>query len=163
MQHMQRLIFAALALLVWGCAQAEDGDTPLARAWSNGSVIVVTVDATPREADETYADFAYYLNDFAASAGDGWAFFDHASDAGSNDSVLELEVAIKPYSVVVFQRGSPRAYLHQGPVLEPQIYQFLQHRFEDRAMPEYLQQFSPTPVNVSEVPDTGRFRVGSSQ
>ncbi|MFC4259070.1 hypothetical protein ACFOZ5_08525 [Marinobacter lacisalsi] len=163
MQNMQRLIVAALVLLAWGCAQAKDGETSLAKAWSNGSVIVMTLDATPREADETYGDFAYYLNEFAASVEGNWAFFHHVSGAGGTDSALDVQMAIKPYSVVVFQRGNPLAYVHQGPILEPQVYQFIQHRFEDRAMPEYLQQFSPIPVNISEVPGTGRFRVSISR
>lgn len=162
MHKIQRLIVASFVLLACGCVQKNNNQTALVRAWSNDSVIVVTVDATPREADETYGDFAYYLNEFAASADSDWAFFNHSSDSASTELPLDIELPIKPYSVIFFQRGRPQAYVHQGPILEPQVYEFIQRKFEDRSMPEYLPQFSPMLVEVSKVPDTGRFRVRSS-
>lgn len=152
MQKMQFLFVTSFVLLVWGCAQAKDDRTALARAWSDDSVIVVTVDATPREADETYGDFAYYLNEFAASADSDWAFFNHSSDSASTELALDIELPTKPYSLIFFQRGKPQAYVHQGPILEPQVYEFIQRKFEDRSMPEYLHQFSPVRRALARCP-----------
>ncbi|MCG8517331.1 MAG: hypothetical protein MI794_05015 [Pseudomonadales bacterium] len=160
MAPLRSLITLGLALLTSACAQADTAHTPLAEAWSAGKAIVVTIDATPSDTDETYGDFAYYLNDFATNAGDDWAFFELDSQQTNPDIPIELNVTAPPYSVLFMKAGAPQGYLYPGPILEPQVYDFVQRQFEGKEVPEYLYQFAPDEVQVEMDEESGLFGVG---
>lgn len=150
MISLRSLCLLSLALLPSIAAQAETTN-PLFAAWSAGKALVIAIDAAPLDADETYSDFAYYLNDFAASASDHWAFFRIDSQANSAQRPIQLDVAAPPYSVLFLKRGEPQGYLYYGPILEPQVYDFVRHRFEGLDVPDHLHPFSPDAVLVERV------------
>lgn len=147
MMLLRSLCLLSLALLPSVAAQAETTN-PLFAAWSAGKALVIAIDAAPRDADETYSDFAYYLNDFAASTSDHWAFFQIDSQTSSP---IQLNVTAPPYSVLFLKRGEPQGYLYSGPILEPQVYDFVRHRFEGLDVPDHLHPFSPDSVLVERV------------
>lgn len=179
MARLRHLLVITLICLIWGCAQAGDGkgradhgesqrlaQHPLVDAWESGAAVVVAIHVVPDESDETYGDFAYYLNQFQsdvqASTEPRWTFYSHPPlKAGDSPLPLDIRVTVQPYSVLfiykgVTAHGHGEGYLYQGPVLEPQVYQFIEHRFSGRSMPLDLQQFSPKPVAVKHDPGTGK-------
>ncbi|AMX02400.1 hypothetical protein [Microbulbifer thermotolerans] len=148
MKMLHSSIILSLALLVTACASADTASRSMAEAWASGKAIVVTLNSSLNKTDETYGDFSYYLNDFAVSAGDNWAFFVLNSLADSSELPIELNVIATPCSVLFVKRGEPQGYIHLGPILEPQVYDFVQRKFEGRDISDYLYQFSPLEVQV---------------
>lgn len=159
MALLRSLIALGLSILITACAQAATATHPLEKAWSDGKAIVVTIDASPNNTDETYGDYAYYLNDFAASTGDHWAFFVQDSQAANPELPIQFNVATTPYSTLFLKLGEPQGYLYPGPILEPQVYDFVQRKFEGRDIPDYLYQFSPDGVRVDWEGQGGLFRI----
>ncbi len=159
MKLLRSSITLSLALLISACASANTSSQSMAEAWASGKAIVVILNASPNQTDETYGDFAYYLNDFAASAGDNWAFFTLNTQPPSPELPIELHLATTPYSVLFVKQGAPQAYLYPGPILEPQVYEFVQRQFEGRDIPDYLYQFSPDEVQVNWEDQSGLLRI----
>ncbi|PCM42870.1 hypothetical protein [Marinobacter sp. ANT_B65] len=159
MKLLRSSITLGLALLISACASAGTSSQSMAEAWVSGKAIVVTLNPNPGNTDEAYGDFAYYLNDFAASAGDNWAFFTQNSQAATPALPIELNVAATPRSVLFVKQGAPHGYLYPGPILEPQVYDFVQRQFEGRDIPDYLYQFSPDEVQVKWEDQRGLLRV----
>lgn len=161
MNLLRSLTTLGLAFLISACAAADTATNPLVEAWSAGKAIVITINPSPNNTDETYGDFAYYLNDFAASAGDQWAFFALDSQASTPELPIELNIAATPYSVLFIKQGEPQGYLYPGPILEPQVYDFIRRQFEGRDIPDYLYQFSPDEVRVRWEDQNELFRINA--
>lgn len=159
MKLLRPSITLGLALLISACASANSSSQSMSEAWASGKAIVVALNSSPEQADETYGDFAYYLNDFAATAGDNWAFFTLNTQDPSPELPIELHQAATPHSVLFIKQGAAQGYLYPGPVLEPQVYEFVKRQFEGRDIPEYLYQFSPDEVQVKWVDQSGLLRV----
>ena len=148
MKLLRSSITLSLALLISACASANTSSQSMTEAWTSGKAVVITLNTNPDSTDESYGDFAYYLNDFAASVGDNWAFFTLNSQTPSPELPIELHVEATPNSVLFVKQGESRGYLYPGPILEPQVYDFVQRQFEGRDIPDYLYQFSPDEVQV---------------
>ena len=180
MIQLRYLLAIILVCLTLGCAPAgpagnevastENGESkrepqdPLTKAWASGAVIVIAIDVTPDDTEETYGDFAYYLNQFhddvQASTEPDWAFFSHPPLSASDDALpLQIETAVEPYSVLFFRKGHSESYLYRGPIVEPQVYELMEYSFSGRAIPPHLLQFSPEQVTVGQALDTGKFVV----
>jgi hypothetical protein len=135
-----RAIFFALALLGTGAAAAggaEDKVQAIRDALAAGTPVVLAVAAelpTGDSESETYADWAAYLNDFAA-AHSGFAIM--AMDKQEASRLLAEPPALENGYATIFVRSADSAILYDGPVLEEIVYD---------AAASYL-----------EAPDDGRF------
>lgn len=159
MKLLRSSITLGLALLISACASADTATHPLVEAWHAGKAIVITTSPNPDNTDETYGDFAYYLNNFAASAGDHWTFFALDPQASPPKLPIEFGFTLTHYSVVFIKQNEAQGYLYPGPILEPQVYDFVQRQFEGRDIPDYLYQFSPDEVQVDFEEENGLLRV----
>jgi hypothetical protein len=138
---MRRLHSLFVALLLFGAgaasAGAEDKAQTIRDALAAGPpVVVALVVAWPAgdSESEAYADWAAYLNDFAAAHG-GFAVV--AMDAAEAAQVLAAPLALDNGYATIFARSADSAILYDGPVLEEIVYD---------AAAQYL-----------EAPDDGRF------
>jgi hypothetical protein len=120
-----RSIFFALALLGAGAAAAdgtEDKAQAIRDALAAGTPVVLAVAAelpTGDSESETYADWAAYLNDFAAAHG-GFAVL--AVDAAEASRLLTGPPALENRYATIFVRSADSAIIYDGPVLEEIVY-----------------------------------------
>jgi len=109
------LSLAGLCLVATGCAVAR---APVGSSLPAGpAMIVVAPDPAPDAESEAYADWAGYLNDFAAEKPAGLAIIRMTPSRWQR-----LAVAAKEDYATVFVRRDGVAMLHPGKLLDPQIY-----------------------------------------
>ncbi|NWO04699.1 hypothetical protein C7H09_15730 [Marinobacter fuscus] len=149
----------ALGAMISACAQADPSGSPLAEAWLSGRSVVVTMDVVPNNTSETYSDFAHYLNEFATSVDDSWAFFNQDSRSTRNRLPITIDVEVPAYSVLFMKKGKAKGYLYPGPIVEPQVYNFVQRTFEGRDIPGYLYQFKPDEVSIEATQNGEKFNI----
>lgn len=113
---------------------------------ATGKVIVLIINADETRQSEQYADWSYYLNEFAREAGLVFSFY-----KVSSDDLASLVTCSKrydaPYSMI-FMRNDEVSLFHEGPILEPQIYEYVSRFYGGESMPEHLDQFAPPVVQV---------------
>jgi hypothetical protein len=120
-----RAIFFALVLLGAGAASAGDeGDKAqtIRDALAAGTPLVLALVAewpTGDSESEAYADWAAYLNDFAAAHDD---FAVLAMDRAEASQVLAQPPALENGYATIFVRPGDGAILYDGPVLEEIVY-----------------------------------------
>ena len=113
-------------------------------------VVVVIVNADETSDSEQYADWSHYLNEFAASVSDGFAFHKVTTDEGSLKSCPPGYR--EPYSMIFMRRGG-NSFVYEGPILEPQVYEYVRRAYRGEPIPGEIRAFRPdeVPGQVLEV------------
>jgi len=112
-----------------------------------GKAVVLIINALEKSKSEQYADWSHYLNEFSSKVGKNYVFH-KVSTEKLNKIIVNADKFTKSYSMIFMKKGKPQ-YFYSGPIVEPQVYKFVQLSFSDKPIkPKYLNQFSPEEVNV---------------
>ena len=147
-----RRLFKLLCLLglsaTSACAQSMNAS--MQQDLDAGKVVVVIINAAEHRGSEQYADWSYYLNEFAASTGDEFAFHKIVTDDGSLESCPPAYR--EPYSTIFMRRGE-RSFVYPGPILEPQVYEYVRRAYSGEPIPSEVLAFAPeeVPGNVLKI------------
>jgi hypothetical protein len=120
-------LFAGLALLVLaaGASPAGEGDDKaqaVRDALAAGQPVVLALARqlpSGEGGDETDADWAHYLNEFAAGHG---RYKIVAMDAAEAGALLAAPPPLEEYYATLFVRSADSAVIYDGPVLEAAVY-----------------------------------------
>jgi hypothetical protein len=123
--RVRRILLALAVLLGAAGAASADGDGSKAAAVRDALaagqpvVLALAQELPTGEGDETDADWAYYLNEFAAAHG---RYKIVAMDAAEARSLLATPPTLDDYYATIFVRSPDSAVIYDGPVLETAVY-----------------------------------------
>jgi len=115
------------------------------RDLSSGHIVVVYQMLNDDTASEQYADWAYYLNDFASSNSPLYKFY--STDVAFNNRLVENGLDITD-SYTLFLKKDALSFFYEGVVVESLVYLAVQaHYSEEDFLPVY-RAFIPDEVTV---------------
>jgi hypothetical protein len=120
--RLLRLLAALLLFAAAAPAAADDKAQAVrdARAAGQPLVLALAQDLPAGDGgDETDADWAHYLNEFAAGHAD-YAIV--ALDAAAAETLLAAPPPLEDYYATIFVRADGEAVIYDGPVLETAVY-----------------------------------------
>ncbi len=124
----------------------SDQKSDINRDLRNGKIIVLIINSTKNQESEQYADWSYYLNNFAGSVSDKYSF--HKLDTKSLMNLMKGANAYKKAYSMIFMKQKNSTYFYNGPILEPQVYEYIQLAYSKKTIPEYLNSFSPEKIII---------------
>ena len=145
----QTLLLVALgvAFIFFSSSPAySDQKSDINRDLRNGKVVVLIINSMEDQESEQYADWSYYLNSFAASVGDKYSF--HKLNTKSLLDLIEGANAYKKAYSMIFMKQKNGAYFYNGPILEPQVYEYIQLAYSEKIIPKHLNSFAPEKVVI---------------
>ena len=135
------LVFASIAVPVYA-----DQKSLIKSDLRNGKAVVLIINGKENQESEQYADWSYYLNDFANTVGDEYVF--HKLNTTSLMNLIESAKSYtKAYSMIFMKQGK-NTYFYNGPIVEPQVYEYVQLNYSSQTVPKHLHQFAPEAVVV---------------
>lgn len=147
-EFTKRVLAIAISSGWIAAATPPDKLVDLERAWTNEQSLLLAVTDVDRDADasEAYADWSAALNDFGSEAGDRfvvatvtldeleWLVGDPGACAASGSAVF-LDI----------RRGS---FCAPGPVLDPDVYHYVDRLYRGEAIPAALRPVAPARANL---------------
>ena len=133
------LIFATVSVAVYA-----DQESLIKRDLRNDKVVVLIINSKENQESEQYADWSYYLNDFANAVGDEYVFYKLDTTSLANLTERAGSYA-KAYSMIFMKQGK-NTYFYDGPIVEPQVYEYVQLSYSGQTVPKHLHQFAPETV-----------------
>ncbi len=145
--HQALLVTLGIVFIFFFSAPAYSNQkSDINRDLRNGKVIVLIINSTENQESEQYADWSYYLNEFAAAVDDKYSF--HKLNTKSLMDLVEgAGVYRKAYSII-FMKQKNATYFYNGPILEPQVYEYIQLAYSKKPIPKHLNSFSPEKIVI---------------
>ena len=140
------LLLASNLWLVAAHAAYADPDKAVCEAFEDNRVVVLIIHDNGDHESESYADWAEYLNDFASSHTEDYRLIKLTQESLTR-LIDEADRYIAPYSMVFLKEGRPSLF-YEGPIVEPQTYQYVELFYAGREIPAHLSQFAPLEVEV---------------
>jgi len=113
---------------------------------SNGKIVVVYQMLNDDTASEQYADWAYYLNEFAESNTPQYQFY--AADAALNDRLAENNLAITD-SYTLFLKKHEASFYYQGVLVESPTYLAIKTYYAGEELTPMHHAFMPEEVTIN--------------
>ena len=133
------LIFASIAVPVYA-----DQKSLIKSDLRNGKAVVLIINSKENQESEQYADWSYYLNDFANTAGNDYVF--HKLNTTSLMNLIESAKSFTQAYSMIFMKQGKNAYFYNGPIVESQVYEYVQLNYSGQTVPKHLHQFAPETV-----------------
>ncbi len=145
MKKFMQLV-AAFAVLPWfsSISALAEGFADVEKAWQKGQPVMIVITPDEQTPQETYGDWSYYLNEFEA---DDQADFISIFPISPKNAEAIPDGYNGEYSVLAFQKEGP-AYFYEGPIVEPQVYEYLRVTFAREEVPAHIEPFAPEPVKI---------------
>lgn len=133
-------LFMGISLPAFSC-------NPFDKELNAGKAIVFIIDGAENTQSEQYADWSHYLNQFSSDNTKTYVFHKISKDK-LKGIIHNADKYNTPYSMIFMKNGKPD-YFYEGPVIEPQIYRFIELTYEGKPVkPEYLLQYAPDKVSI---------------
>lgn len=140
------LTTCALQLLVANTALADPRDA-LCETLQNDQTVILIINGLGNHESEQYADWAHYLNEFYNSShSEEFAYF-NVSAASLSTMIEDGQQFATSYSMIFMKNGRPSLF-HEGPILEPQAYEYVDLFYAQQAIPAHLHQFAPVETDI---------------
>lgn len=137
-------VFTLVLILI---SSSVFADHEFVKDLESGKSVVLIINADEKSKSEQYADWSHYLNEFSSEAGNNYVFH-KISTAKLNKIILNGEKFKENYSMIFMRKGKP-SYFYSGPIVEPQVYKFVQLSYLGKPIkPKYLNQFSPEEIEL---------------
>lgn len=140
------LAFFGLLLLSAHVAVADPKDA-VCNALQKDQVVILIINGLGNPESDQYDDWAYYLTDFYNSSHlEDYAYFNNSTES-LGTIIEESKKFVAPHSMIFMKKGYPSLF-HEGPILEPQAYEYVDLFYSQKTIPAHLHQFAPVEADM---------------